>query len=141
MVNASNIDKFRNPQIRKKFAAIVRQETDKKNKYSNKKVERLVNGKKFTFDSKKEADYFDELCYKLKSKMISNLKLQPKFEIIETIKWEETTLRKISYIADFQFDIEGQTVVVDVKGFRTPEYQLKKRLFLLKYPLYKFIEV
>jgi hypothetical protein len=34
----------------------------------------------------------------------------------------------------------GEKVVEDTKGFRTKEYQLKKKLFEYKYPEYLFVE-
>ena len=112
-----------------------------KKKYNNTKVAKtLPNGEKVTFDSKKEAKRFDELLILAKQGIIKNLTLQPEFEIIPTIKWEKVTLRKIKYIADFKYEKDNKIIVEDVKGFKTKEYQLKKRLFLLQNPNLEFIE-
>lgn len=118
---------------------IVRTQNRAYNKYGNKKV--VVDG--YTFDSKKEARRYGELKLLVRAGKIKNLELQPKFELIPTIRTEDETLRKVSYIADFKYiDLEsGKVVVEDVKGFKTDVYLLKKRLFLQKYIDYKFMEV
>lgn len=74
---------------------------------------------------------------------IKDLELQPKFELIPTIRTEAETLRKVYYIADFKYiDLEsGKVIVEDVKGFKTDVYLLKKRLFLQKYTECVFREV
>lgn len=38
-----------------------------------------------------------------------------------------------SYRADFKYTEDGKTVVEDVKGFRTKEYILKRKMMLWKY--------
>ena len=109
------------------------------NKYGNKKV--VVDG--YTFDSKKEARRYGELKLMERAGKIKDLELQPKFELIPTIRTEDETLRKVSYIADFKYiDLEsGKVIVEDVKGFKTDVYLLKKRLFLQKYAECVFREV
>ena len=44
-------------------------------------------------------------------------------------------------VADFEYIENGEMVVVDVKGFKTAVYMIKKKLFLYKYgDKVKFIE-
>ena len=43
--------------------------------------------------------------------------------------------RKITYIADFVYQAEGFRIVEDVKGKRTKEYVLKRKLFRSLYCL------
>ena len=105
-------------------------------KYYNKKT--VVNGIKF--DSKKEAVRYCHLDLMLRSGIISNLELQPRFEIAPTHKWNGKTQRKRSYVADFKYKKDGVEIVEDVKGMRTALYILKRSLFLTQYPQYKFIE-
>ena len=39
--------------------------------------------------------------------------------------------RSVSYIADFVYeDADGNTIVEDTKGFRTPDYIIKRKLML-----------
>lgn len=113
---------------------------EKKSKYNNKKEVRFFRGEKIIFDSIKEAKYFDDLYLKEKANIINNLSLQPKFEIIPKISYGGKTYRKIVYIADFSYTKDCLLHVVDVKGFRTDVYQIKKRLFLQQNPYVIFIE-
>lgn len=41
--------------------------------------------------------------------------------------------RECSYIADFVYIEAGKTVVEDAKGFRTPDYIIKRKLMLERY--------
>ena len=107
-----------------------------KRKYSRSKY----NAKKtkvdeITFDSKKEAKRYQELKLLQKAKHISDLILQPVFELLPTQKYKGETLRKLTYKADFQYtdNLSGDKVVEDVKGFKTAVYTIKKKLFIDKY--------
>lgn len=107
-----------------------------KSKYGNKKTYRIINNEKIKFDSLKEARYFDLLYARANKGEIEELTLQPKYELIPTIRWDGKTLRKITYSADFRYKENGNTYVVDVKSsatFQTDVYKIKKRLFLNKY--------
>lgn len=102
----------------------------KENKYHNKKVE--FDG--ITFDSIKEKNYYIKLKIMQNSGKISELKLQVPFVLIETFKVGRKTYKQTKYIADFTYkDEEGKYHVVDTKGFKTKEYQLKKKLMAWKY--------
>lgn len=107
-----------------------------KSKYNNKKT--IVNGIKF--DSKKEAARYSHLELMLRSGIIQDLALQPRFEICPQHTWNGKTQRKKSYVADFKYIEKGVEIVEDVKGMRTAVYILKRSLFLTLYPQYKFIE-
>lgn len=88
-------------------------------KYNNKKT--VINGIKFA--SKKEAEYYLKLKLMESSNLISNLSLQ------YTFKFEYMGKTLFRYIADFVYDdILGKQHIIDVKGFRTPIYRLKKKL-------------
>ena len=92
----------------------------KKAKYGNSETE--VNGIKF--DSKKEADRYRELLLLLKVEKIGLLRMQVEYEL------NPGGTHSLKYVADFVYIIKdtGQTVVEDVKGFRTREYKKKRRL-------------
>lgn len=81
------------------------------NKYGNKKAVR--NG--IIFDSQKEAARYDQLMLRLCAGEIRDLKLQPEFTLQEAFT---TPLGAVHWLP----------VVEDVKGFRTKEYELKKKL-------------
>lgn len=97
----------------------------KKSKYHAEKC----NG----YDSKKEYYRAQQLKLWLKAGVISDLREQVTFLLIPSqINSEGIEERPVKYKADFvYFDNEaGQTVVEDTKGFRTPEYIIKRKLML-----------
>ena len=103
------------------------------NKYGNKKA--VLNG--ITFDSQKEAARYDQLMLRLCAGEIRDLKLQPEFTLQEAFTTPlGERVRAIKYRADFSYrravkegvDTRWETVVEDVKGYKTKEYKLKKKL-------------
>lgn len=109
------------------------------NKYKNQKV--TVDG--HPFDSIREANRYKDLKLMERAGAIKDLELQPKFELLPTIRTEHETLRKTVYKADFKyFDVNADhEVVEDVKGFKTDVYKLKKKMLLHKYQGIDFREV
>lgn len=114
-------------------------------KYKNKKC--VYNGIKF--DSQKERDRYIYLKESEDKGLISDLRLQVKYELIPAVredyvehlktkdKIKQRTLQlAITYTCDFQYIKSGELVVEDVKSnpkMLTKEYQLKKKmLFALK---------
>lgn len=87
----------------------------------------VVDG--ITFDSKREAARYAELKLMQRAGLISDLRRQVKYELIPKQQGE----RAVSYIADFVYSEDGQTVVEDVKGVRTPVYRIKKKLMLWRH--------
>lgn len=65
---------------------------------------------------------------------ISNLKLQPRYLLQAKMRCEGKAVRAIEYVADFEFVRDGRTIVVDAKGYRTPMFSVKKKLFIARYP-------
>ena len=75
-----------------------------------------------TFDSQKEAEYYCELKNRLQAKDIRGFCLQPTFILAAGLK----------YKADFVvFHNDGTEEIVDVKGFKTKEYTVKKKEVLI----------
>lgn len=94
----------------------------KKTKYRANKTS--VDG--HTFDSLKEAEYYQQLKLRLQAKDIKGFCLQPTFILAPGLK----------YKADFIVFNNDQTYdVIDVKGFKTKEYIAKKKVFEDKYNL------
>ncbi len=87
-------------------------------KYGNKKT--IVDGIKF--DSKREAERYGALQLMLKAGLISNLRLQVPYQI--TVNG----MKVCKYVADFVYEHKGVEIVEDVKGMKTPIYNLKKKL-------------
>lgn len=104
----------------------------KKSKYGNKVT--YIN--KIKFDSKKEAEHYLYLLYEEKIGNITDLRLQPSYILLNAFVYKGEPNRKITYVADFEYKEKGLLTVVDVKGFKTDIYKLKRKLFLAKYGHY-----
>ena len=90
-------------------------------KYKN--VKTILDG--ISFDSRKESARYSDLKLMHRAGAITDLTLQPKFDIV--INGQKVC----SYIADFSYVENGVTVVEDVKSEMTrklPTYRLKKKL-------------
>lgn len=94
-------------------------------KYKAKKT--VVDG--IVFHSGKEAKRYQELKILLVYKKIYDLKLQPRFPLV--VEGEKIC----TYVADFMYNEDGQIVIEDVKGVRTREYIIKKKLFEVLYSM------
>lgn len=101
------------------------------NKFKNKKVKYG----ELSFDSKKEYLVYRKLKVLEITKKIKNLKTQVPFILIE----KSIHGRSIKYIADFTYEENGELKIVDVKGFKTDVYKLKKRMMAEKG--HKIIEI
>ncbi len=97
----------------------------KKAKYRNKKV--VIDG--FKFDSGAEGRRYCDLKILERAGEISDLRLQPFFPL-----YGFGGTRVCKYVADFSYSVDvgggvWRFIVEDVKGFRTPLYKLKAKLF------------
>jgi hypothetical protein len=100
---------------------------NKEQKYHSKSIK--VDG--IRFDSKKESKYYTQLKLAQQSGELLYFLRQVPIDISADIK----------YRVDFlEFWKNGEVRYVDVKGFRTKEYLLKKKLVESKYPI-KIIEI
>lgn len=106
-------------------------------KYRAKKV--TIGGE--TFDSQKEYNRWQELKIMQRAGIIRDLQRQVHFQLTPVVREPDTVgprggvkkgkviLERSEYIADFCY-IDTATeeyIVEDVKGFKTPEYTLKKK--------------
>mgnify|MGYP001721326053 CR=1 FL=1 len=118
----------------------------KRSKYGNQKT--VVNG--IEFDSRKEAQRYQELRLLERAGRISNLRLQVKYVLIPTQRAASFELYKsgpkkgmrkpgkvleneCAYIADFVYTQDGSEIVEDAKGMRTSVYRIKRKLMLERY--------
>ena len=94
--------------------------SSKASKYKNKKVK--VGD--VTFDSKREAARYGELCLRERIGEIEEIELQPRFPLVVNGQ------KVATYVADFRYRVKatGAVVVEDVKGVRTAIYRIKKKL-------------
>lgn len=90
----------------------------KPNKYSA--IKKVVDN--IQFDSRKEANRYSQLKLLLKANKITDLILQPRFDLIVNDVF-------IGYYkADFQYVENGETITEDVKGVETTVYRIKKKM-------------
>ena len=106
-----------------------RAEAPKKNKYGNTKVVDSLGRK---FDSKREQRRYLELQQLIEAGQINSLETQVRYELVpKQQKPGGGAERAVHYVADFvYFTKGGEKVVEDTKGFRTPEYVIKRKLML-----------
>lgn len=103
----------------------------KPSKYKNDKV--TFRGE--TFDSKKEFEYY--LILKDREKRGEIIALQRQYTIVIQPSFKMPSgqkIRQITYIADFVYrDLkDGELHYIDVKGYKTEIYKLKKKLLAYK---------
>lgn len=102
----------------------------KRSKYGSSKV--LYEDIKF--DSKLECN-----AYKyFKENNITILELQPRYLLQDSFKHNGKSYRKIEYVADFKIELNGEEIVIDMKGMRTDVYAMKEKMLLYKYRDIKF---
>ena len=95
-------------------------------KYHNQKVKTYEG----TFDSKREYERWVYLKMLQREGKIHLLKRQVPYVLVPGQKTDTVTERPVKYIADFVYDRDGRTVVEDAKGYKTPDYIIKRKLML-----------
>ena len=100
----------------------------KPNKYNTRKT--TVCG--HTFDSKREAEIYLDLLSRKQAGEIVRIRLQPSYTLLEGFRDNTGKNQKsITYTADFLVEYDdGRREVIEVKGMRTRDYLLRKKLFL-----------
>ena len=83
-----------------------------------------------TFASKHEAARWQDLKILERAGLIEQLKRQVKFDLIPFQNAEKgmPSERGVQYVADFTYLQNGKLVVEDAKGYKTPEYIIKRKL-------------
>ena len=100
-------------------------------KYHSKKI-KTMDG---VFDSAKEVRRYAELKVLQRAGQIKDLRRQVRYELIPAQRREDGKVieQACAYIADFVYIENGNTVVEDTKGYRTPEYIIKRKLMLYRH--------
>ena len=107
---------------------LLRTQRRKSNKYNARKT--TVCG--HTFDSKREAEVYLELLAQKQAGEIVHIGFQPSYTLLAGFKDNQgNKQRAITYTADFFVTYaDGHSEVIEVKGVRTRDYLLRKKLFL-----------
>lgn len=93
-------------------------------KYRNKKI--LVDNIKF--DSVLESNVYLKIK-ELAREHEFKCTIQPFYLLQEKYKLKNLTVRNITYTADFELQIGGNTYTLDVKGMETDVFKIKKKMF------------
>ena len=87
------------------------------------------------FDSRLESEYYIHLKEKEFKGEIQGFRLQPLFTLQEGFRKNGKWIRPILYKADFEImHNDGSIEVVDVEGFVTKDFAIKKKMFEKNYP-------
>ena len=105
-------------------------------KYHNQKT--FYRGRRY--DSKKEAKRAQDLDFMQRAGLISGLQKQVEYLLIpsqyRTVNGKRKCVeRPCKYVADFVYWQNGRLVVEDTKGYRTPDYVIKRKLMLQVYDI------
>ena len=121
----------------KEYNAFIAKKPQKPSKYRNNKASAIdpVTKEEIKFDSIKERDYYYLLKDREKRGEIIRLQRQVEIEIQPSFRLPNgKKMRAITYRADFTFydNVISCSRVIDVKGYRTEVYKLKKKLLAYK---------
>lgn len=105
----------------------------KRSKYGNIKTKAQIGDDLIEFDSKAEANRAIHLFKLLEKGIIEQLVFQPSFKLQGGYRRNSRAIRPIKYIADFSYSKDDELIIEDVKGKKTAEYQIKKKIFLKKF--------
>lgn len=96
-------------------------------KYNNKKV--TVDG--ITFDSKSEAQFYEDLKKAQEAGRVVSFEIQPSFILQEGfVRYDGKKILPIKYVADFRVKYpDGSEEVIDIKGMETAMFILKRKMF------------
>ena len=112
---------------------------NKTNKYGARKT--TVYGE--TFDSQREAQVYLTLLDEQKRGKVKHIQRQPRFTLIPAFQhrgWHKE--RPVVYTADFDvYYADGRRKVIEVKGYKTRDYIIRRKLFLYNNPDVDFEEI
>ena len=92
-------------------------------------MNKFHNRKKNGFDSVKEFNRYRDLMLLQKAGKISGLSRQIRFDLLPPqYDGDKCVLRGCYYVADFTYWENGNFIVEDCKGYKTPDYVIKKKL-------------
>ncbi len=93
---------------------------------------KTIDGREFR--STLEADAYQLLKVWQRAGHISDLELQPRFLLQPKFERDKVFIGAMHYTADFRFVRDGRTIILECKGYRTEAFNLRRKLFLRKYP-------
>lgn len=108
----------------------------KPSKYRNVKVKE--DG--YTFDSKKEHEFYLNLRMLKRTKVVNSFKVHPRYLLLEGFEKDGEKFRPVYYEADFEVQYaNGMEEIIDTKGVQTEVFRLKRKMFEKRYPEYRLV--
>jgi hypothetical protein len=98
----------------------------KRHKHNARKV--YADG--YTFDSEAEYRHYCYLYHRQLAGEIGMLEVHPTYVLQPAHKHRGRKLAAVTFTPDFRYVEDGHTVVCDVKGQKTTDYNLRVRMFL-----------
>jgi len=101
------------------------------NKYFNEPI--IID--KIKFSSHREAKYYGYLKTLKKLGEVTGIECQPVFELQPKFEKHGIKYKAITYIADFRVKYaDGHEEIIEIKGFETPLWKIKQKIFEYRYP-------
>lgn len=93
----------------------------------------VVNGIKF--DSQMEAEFYGLLMLRERIGELKLLRCHPKYILQPKFTKHGVVYQPITYSADFEIRYpDGRIEIIDVKGYETEKFQLKRKIFEYQFP-------
>jgi len=103
------------------------------NTSSKSKEKRTLNG--YTFSSDLEYKFYVYLLSKQEKGIVKNITIQPRYLLQKKFVKHGKIYQPIYYIPDFEVEyINGDIINFDTKGFSTPDFLLKAKIWNYVYP-------
>jgi len=101
----------------------------------------IITGETIIFDSELEKQYYEQIIIEgMKDGTIKTFKLQQKYKLTPSFKYNGKNIREITYVSDFDiYYPDGTFKVVDTKGRATADAKIKKKLMHYYHPEIDFI--
>lgn len=93
------------------------------------------------FDSQKECARYQELKLLERAGQITGVIVHPSFILLDSFVWRTQLIRAVTYSPDFAYTENGVNVIEEVKGgnaTRTQAFEIRRKLFLNRYPEYDY---
>lgn len=105
-------------------------------------IKHKYNAKTTLIDGINFSSAFESRIYKyFKDNNIEILSTQIKFELQPKFRYKGELIRAIGFIPDFLIKYNGKEIYVEAKGMEMPDWKIKKKLFLYKFPDLDYIVV
>jgi len=79
----------------------------------------------------------ESICYIYLKENFNIIEYEPAFILQWKFEYEWKKYREIKYKSDFLLQMKGYKLIIEIKGFETPEWKLKKKMFLNKMAIFE----